>query len=289
VPASFETRLADRYSELSGALRLAADYMMANPVDAATRPLRAVSSESGVSAAAFSRLARALDYPSFENLREDMRTKLNRRVNNFADRAQRMQTDESRQGCGFFDNHMLACQANLAQFAQTVDRTALEAAVSRLAEARRVLLLGALGSTGVVEYLSYMANFCVENWSMAGRMGASLGGGLTGLDARDALIIVTKPPFADRGLRAAELARKQGVYVVLITDSLSCPALKFAQARFIVPTESPHFFSSYMVTLFFVEALIGMVVSRAGGEARERIAQVEDANRTLSEVWDRSL
>lgn len=284
VSRTFEARLTERYSDLSGTLRSAANYLADNPVDTATRTLRTVSRDSGISPAAFSRLARALEYDGFEELREEMRTKINERVNNFAQRAERLQNDHA--ASDFIDVHAAACQSNLQSFMDTLDRAMLNAAVDQIAAARKVLLLGALGSTGVVEYLSYMANFCADNWGMASRMGASLGGGIAGLDDRDVLIIVTKPPFAGRAIRAAQMAQSQGVYVVLITDTLGCPALKYASARFIVPTDSPHFYSSYVVTMFLVESLIGVLVSRSGPAARARIADVEDANRVLAEVWD---
>lgn len=286
MSATFEVRLSERYGDLSGTLRRAADYLANNPIDTATRTLRTVSRDSGISPAAYSRLARALDYDGFEELREEMRGKIERRVNNFADRAERLQREHRDENAGFLDTHLSACQANLQNFANDVDRRMLGDAVDKIDAARKVLLMGALGSTGVVEYLSYMANFYADNWSMAGRMGASLGGGITGLDSRDALIIVTKPPFSDRAIKAAKLAQTKGVYVVLITDTHSCPALKYASAKFIVPTESPHFYSSYVVTLFLVETLIGILVSRSGSKSRSRIAEVEKANRILAEVWD---
>ncbi|WP_375175482.1 MurR/RpiR family transcriptional regulator [Pseudooceanicola sp.] len=279
-------RLSEKYSDLSGTLRQAAEYLAENPVDTATRTLRNVSRDSGVSPAAFSRLARALDYDSFEDLREEMRRKIGQRVNGFASRAEQLQRAHSEDRASFLDAHLAACQSNLKEFVETVDRDALDKAVDQIAAARKVLLVGALGSTGVVEYLSYMANFCADNWTMVGRMGASIGGGLSGLDNRDVLIVVTKPPFADRAIRAAGLARKQKVHVIVITDTHSCPALQHADTRFIVATNSPHFYSSYVVTMFLVESLIGMLVSRSGPAARARIAEVEDANRVLAEVWD---
>lgn len=286
LDSTFEKRLSDRYGELSYTLRQAADYLADNPVDVASRTLRTVSRESGVSPAAFSRLARALDYADFEELREEMRAKIGRRVNNFAERAERLHSQHHEGRASFVDAHLAACQSNLQVFMDGLDRSALEGAVDRVADARKVMLLGALGSTGVVEYLSYMASFCVDNWLMASRMGASLGGGLAGLDERDALIIVTKPPFSERAIQAAALAKQQGVYVVLITDTHRCPALKHASVSFVVPTDSPHFYSSYVVTMFLVEAIIGVLVSRTGPAARTRIAEVEAANRVLAEVWD---
>ena len=286
LEASFESRVSEKYADLSDALRLAADYLNANPVDLATRTLRSVSRESGISPAAFSRLARALDYSDIEELREEVREKIGKRVNNFAARAERLHTDHHDGSSGFIDAHLAACQSNLQGFVETLDRDMLNSVVERVERARKVLLMGALGSTGVVEYLSYMASFCADNWMMASRMGASLGGGIAGLDEKDVLIIVTKPPFAKRAISVAQLARKKGVYVVLITDTLACPALKHASASFIVPTDSPHFYSSYVVTIFLVESLIGILVSRSEPAALERIAEVEGANRVLAEVWD---
>lgn len=108
---------------------------------------------------------------------------------------------------------------------------------------------------------------------------------MSGLDKRDALLIVTKPPFAVSVIKAARLARALGVFVVVITDTHTCPALESASASFVVSTDSPHFYSSYVSTMFLLEAIVGMVVGRAGVAAQDRIAEVELHNRQLAEVW----
>ncbi len=231
-------------------------------------------------------MARALDYASFEELREVMRRKINNRVNSFATRAQRMQEISASGEVTFFEAHIAACQSNLQSLAHEIDQALLERTVARLHTCRSVLLMGALGSTGVVEYLAYMASFACSKWSIAGRMGSSFASGLTGLAEEDAVIIVTKPPFSTRVIRAAEQAHAQGAFIVVITDTHACPALRHASAGFVVPTESPHFYSSYVATMVLVETMVGMLVNRAGPEARARIAQIEESNRRLQEVWD---
>lgn len=285
MSVSFDARLAENYSGLSKKLRMAGEYIAENPLDVATRSLRTVAVDSRLTPATFTRLAKALGYESFEALRESLRSKLQRHVKNFADRAIRLQEEHGQKQTGFFSAHLQACQNNLERLERDIDVDLLSRTVDRLHAARQVLLLGGLGSTGPVEYLSYMANFCTGNWSMASRMGASLGGGLTGLDSRDALVILTKPPFSGRSIQAAELAASQGVFVVVITDTHACPALRHASAGFIVPTESPHFYSSYVATMVLAETLVGMLVSRGGKDARDRIAMVERSNRRLEEVW----
>ena len=73
---------------------------------------------------------------------------------------------------------------------------------------------------------------------------------------------------------------------MVITDSHACPALRHASAGFVVPSDSPHFYSSYVATLVLAEAMVGMLVSRAGPAARARIARVEESSRRLGETWD---
>ena len=142
-------------------------------------------------------------------------------------------------------------------------------------------MLGPLGSTGVAEYMSYIATFITDNWILAGRMGASLGSSLIGLSKKDTLIVITKPPFASSSIQAVSAAKDQGAYVVVITDTYACPALATASASFIIPTQSPHFFSSYVATLAFVESIVGALAVRGGKEALERIKTVELSNRRL--------
>ncbi|WP_248369677.1 MurR/RpiR family transcriptional regulator [Aliiroseovarius sp. S1339] len=273
------------YADLSVALRGAADFLVANPLDVVTRPLRTVSRNSGVSPAAFSRLAKALNYEDFQELREEMRVKIDRRVNNFAQRAEQLQKQHDDGHDRFIDSHYAACQSNLRHAISSLDEKDLEHCVEVLVNARKVLLLGALGSTGIVEYMSYMANFCSDNWLLANRMGASLGGALSGMDQRDALLIVTKPPFASNVIKAAKLAHQMGVFVIVITDTHACPALEYASVSFVVAADSANFYSSYVTTLFLIETIIGMVVGRSGAAAQERIADVELRNRQMAEVW----
>ncbi len=278
--------MAVHYGDLSGTLRSAADYVLQNPFDLTTRPLRAVANDSGTSPAAFTRLSKALGYAGLDELREELRTKIGRRVGGFASRAEQLQNDHGDGKPDFLAAHLAACEANLRAIPDSIDPATLDRTIAALSDARTVYLLGALGSTGVVEYMAYMANLSAGNWQLLGRMGASLGSGLTTMNEQDALLIVTKPPFAPQAIKAAEIARQKGAYVVVITDTHTCPALRHAQSGFVVPSASPHFYSSYVATLFLVEVMIGKLVSRSGEKARLRIADVEDSNRLLSEVLD---
>ncbi|MEO3414607.1 MurR/RpiR family transcriptional regulator [Roseovarius sp. CAU 1744] len=271
---------------MSARLREAGDFIAANPVPVATRSLRSVAGEAGLAPATFSRLARVLGYDGFEEIREIMRGKIDRRVNSFADRADRLWHDHEAGTLDLFQEHRQACLGNLATLEETIDREQLKTTVERLHDARKVLVLGALGSAGIAEYMHYMASFISDKWHMADRAGGSLGSGLAGMQKGDAIVILTKPPFARKALLAAEIAKKSGAFVIVITDSHACPALRFADTGFLVKSESPHFYSSYVATVFLAETMIGMLAGRMGPEATNRIADVENRNRRLEEVRD---
>lgn len=277
-------RLAPVYGSLSAKLQRAADYVVAHPVNTATRPLRALAHESGVAPATFSRLAKALEYDSFDALRDVIRISIGRQVDSFATRAERLEAEHGSGESDFTSVYMDACIDNIRSLGAQIDRDQLNETVQRLSTARKVVSLGALGSANVAEYMAYMASFITDNWRLAGHAGSSLGSTLVGMGERDAIVIITKPPFVPRVLNAAKLAHERGIYVVVISDTHTCQALQYASSGFIVPTNTPHFFSSYTATIFLVETIIGKLAAQAGSS--ERIAIIEQHNRRLQEACD---
>ncbi len=283
---TIKDRIAEGYDDLSDRLRAAADFVADHPVDVATRSLRSVSAASGLAPATFSRLARALGFNDYEAMRELSRNAVGQRYESFSQRAQRLR-DEAGQGARgpLLTRQAVACIANIDSMNQTIDPERLEAAVEALHHARRVILFGACGSAGLIDYMAYMGRYFTPGWQVAGRGGAALGATMSDLGVRDAVLVITKPPFARRAILAAEMAAEQGAAVIVLSDTHTCPALKHATAGFILPSDSPQFFSSYAATLVLVETIIGMLVARAGPDAMERIAEVEARNHRLEEYW----
>lgn len=281
----FENQLLDEYNALSQKLRVAADYVVNNPVDVATRSLRSISTASGLAPATFSRLARALGFETYEDLRELARDSVYQKVSSFSVKASQLQED-ARSGDHepFLLRQSAACVANIDALATGIDLALLETVAETMHQAKKVLLLGALGSTGIVEYMSYLTNFFSGKYQLASCVGASMGSMLTDMGKNDAILIVTKPPFARHAIQAAEMAKSQGMFVTVITDTPNCPALCHADAEFVLHTDSPQFFSSYAATIVLIETMIGMLVARAGPDARKRISEVEARNHQLDEI-----
>jgi len=281
---TLEMRVAQRYGALSGQLRKAADFVLEHPLDIASRSLRAIAAECGVSPATFSRLARALGYANFEEMKTVARRTVGKQVLGMSERAENLRRGAARDKA-MLARQSAACIRNIETFAKRLDAHDLEGAAGALRCANKVVLFGALASTGMVEYMAYLAQFFAPNWSLAGRMGASVGAQMAKLEQGDVVFIVTMAPFAKNAITAARMARASGAGVILVTDSLTCPALPHATHSFVVPSESPQFFSSYAVTLVLIETLIAMIVAASEAEATAAIRKIEMANHDLGEYW----
>lgn len=284
--ATIEERISKSYAGLSDKLQLAADYVAENPIDVATRSLRSVAATSGVSPATFSRLARALGYGDYEQMREDGRAAMGRKMESFSERARALRShSQPPNGRIYLNRQAAACIANIEALDRDISNDQLEAAVDALHKARSVLLVGSLGSSGFVDYFSYLAHWFSETWKVAGRNGTALAATLSRLGPPDAILAVSKAPYARRTIAALKAGQDAGATTLLITDSHSSPALEFADHAFIVPSESPQFFSSYAATLVLIETIVTMLLTKAGPEAEDMIRAAENQIRSLGETW----
>lgn len=284
--ATIEERINQSYSGLSDKLQVAADFVAENPIDVATRSLRSVASTSGVSPATFSRLARALGYKDYEQLREDGRAAVGRKLVPFSDRAHALRSEGAQQEARtFLHRQAAACMSNIEFLDRDVSSERLEAAVEALHEASTVLLVGSLGSSGFVDYLGYLAHWFNSNWLVAGRNGTTLAAAMSRLGPDDAVFVLSKAPYARRSITALQAARDMGIATIVITDSHTSPSLEFADHAFVVPTESPQFFSSYAATLVLMETIISMLLARSGPETEDMIRAAENQIHRLGETW----
>lgn len=279
-----ETRVAGHYCALSHKLREAADYVLAHPVEVATRSLRSISAASRISPATYSRLARALGYDSYEDLREMSRQAIGAQILSFADKAAHLRASEDN-APSIMDRQVAACTANVAALSNTINTDQLKAAVDILARARRVMVFGAFASHGLAEHLSYLANYIQRDWTVVSRAGSALAAALEATTDQDVFLVITKTPYARRAVLATRMARDQGATTIVLTDSHACPALLHADIGFRVPSDSPQFFSSYVATLTLMETLVAMLVSQTEDDVCDKIRRVEERNRRLEEFW----
>ncbi|MCR9137581.1 MAG: MurR/RpiR family transcriptional regulator [Alphaproteobacteria bacterium] len=281
--------IAQNYEQLSPQLRIAADYVVNHFHDVASRSLRAIAAGSNLNPPTYSRLARALGLNSYEEMRELCRHEIMNRNLGYAQKASLLQASNSNERdedrIPFALRQSTSAIRNIDEFARELDVARLDAVADRLIASKRVFIAGSLASTGFAQYFGYLANLAFTHWQVIDRQGTSMTTTLTGATPDDALLIIMKDPYARRSVDATQMAHEAGAFVVVISDSILCPASRYAAHSFVVPTDSPQFFSSYVTTLVLLESLMGMVIQRSGIESSTRIKQVEVNNHRAGEYW----
>ena len=282
---SLRDRIRENADALSPRLRAAADFVLSQPDEVAFRSLRAVAKATSLTPPTYSRLARALGFQSYEELRDICREQVRLQRSSFADRARSMQEDAATgdPGEAFVLRQGRAAMEGVTRLLQDVDAGLLDQVADWLAEARRVYVVGNMSARPFAEYMGYMASMAFENWTVLTQTGASLGAEIAGIGRRDVVIVFAVTPCSDRSLRIAETARQSGARIVGITDTTLSPLGLIADLPLVANTDGPNFFPSYTATLVLIEAIMGRAVAEGGEKARRRIATTEAANRQAGE------
>lgn len=280
---SFQDKISERYSQLSDTLKIAADFIIANPLDVASRSLRSIATNAGISPASFSRLAKALGYESYEELREDSRRTVSDKFEPMSDRAKRLRASHQNPTFDIITEQREIIRSNIDAMFSELNGEHLEMVSKAMLCARKVHLVGALGSAGLLDQFAYMAGWFLQNWHVTGRDGNTLASTLANLTEDDVVVVLSMAPFAKRSVLAAKIAMEKKAKVIVVTDSHKFPGLRYANEHFLIRSESSNFFSSYAAVIALFETMISMMVSLSGKTADVAISKMEETNQKLEE------
>lgn len=270
-------RISTRLDTLSPMLQKAGRFVLDHPEEVASRSLRNVARQVGMSAPTFSRLSDVLGLKDYDALRDLCRSHLKRQEHHFSAKARALQdnTTIADAGSAFIVQQAKASIANINKLLSSVDLEKIEHAADRLGTARKVLLAGSMSSRPFIDYLAYMASMGFDNWHVLGEGPGSDASQIHDIGPSDTALVISKAPYAARSVKAAQQFRKRGAHVIGITDTIGSPLCQFCNSVFFVPTEAPQFFTSHAATLVLLETLIGLVVGKGGEPVRNRIANIE--------------
>ena len=286
---ALKDHLARHFGELSPQLQRAARYVSNNPEDVATRSLRKIASSSGLTPPTYSRLARAIGFEHYEDLRNSCRDEIRQRRLSLADRAALLQesgNNNTKNTRGSFATiQAKAAVSGIQTLLDELDTSQLADAADHLAKASRVYLIGTMSCQTMVEYIAYVAQMATENWQVVGQGASFAPATLAGIGKKDAVLAISVSPYSSETIRSVNFAASSGAKPIVITDDLHSPLLKHAKISFLTPTQSPQFFPSHVTILMLLEILVGMVVRRLGEKGKKRIDAVEKSGHAIGDYW----
>lgn len=279
-------RIAVHHAALTPQLRVAADYIADHPAEVATRSLRRIAERINTSPATLTRLARALNFNNYEELKDVCRTNLKHQAQPIFERADILRRHHNTEYMNpLLLKHTSAVINNIKAMVNNIDTSVLQNIADQISKADRVFLIGALGSAPFTRLWGYIAHMAFNHWYVVNDNEGEMASTLHSLDKQDFAIIITQSPHARWSVLAAREIQQTDCPVLVLTDSVACPVIQYAKHWIIVPDDSPQFYSSYVAMLTLIETIMGMVISRSDVETPKQIEAIVENKFRLGQYW----
>jgi DNA-binding MurR/RpiR family transcriptional regulator len=247
-------------------------FVAANDYDATTRSMRELAAVAGADPAAFTRLAKAIGYSGWDQLRAAL-TEARRppQSSPFSGRA-RGRRQGPNADVSLVSDKLEAEAAGLWRIAPD----SVAKAAKALHGARRIWVAGFRSCRSVAELLNYeLRLFRPDDVQLVG------GSGPEDLDfgafrSGDAVVVIGFLPYSTASVLSARAARRSGASLVAITDSLIAPMAEGADHLLLFESaSSPGFFPSVTGAIAIAQSLAAVSFALGGGSAKKGLEATE--------------
>ncbi|MFJ5333109.1 MurR/RpiR family transcriptional regulator [Pectobacterium versatile] len=275
-----DERLRDRYGELSPQEQRVADFIFDHFDDLISYNSAELARLSGVSKATVSRLFKRLGYPSYRDMRDELRT-LRQSGMPLADNR------DAVQGNTLLARHYKQEMANLTQWINQIDPVQFGAVIQALMQAQRLCLIGLRNSYPVALHLRQQLLQIRQQVTLLTQPGQTLSEELVDLTAQDVVIVVA---FRRRPRLIQPLLgqlQKRGVPVLLLCEPQASTLMSLATWSLCVPLDSVSAFDSYSSAMSLVNVISNALLHEMLRDGRQRIHQIVDLYGELDELEQR--
>lgn len=258
----FRERLAEVSDGLPRRLRQCAEYVAANIDRIAVSTVAELAAGADVPPSAVMRFCQILGFSGFSGMQKLFRDAYAPGWPDYATRLQNLKAEGAGRPAALLADFIEAGRLSLEQLTNTVDQAALAQAVNLLAKAETVHVVGLRRAFPVASYLAYV----FENMQVP----AMLHNGAGKLEHRhalrpgDAVVAVSFAPYSEETIALAQDAQSRGLPVVALTDRLTSPLARAADAVLTVQEVDFGAFRSLSATIALAMALAVAVGSARG-------------------------
>jgi DNA-binding MurR/RpiR family transcriptional regulator len=258
----FRDRLAAISADLPRRLRQCADHIAANIDRIAVSTVAELAAGADVPPSALMRFCQYMGFSGFSEMQRLFREAYAPGWPDYSTRLRNLKEGGAGSPAALLAEFVEAGRLSLEALAKSADEAALSRAVALLAQAGTVHVVGFRRAYPVASYLAYV----FEKMQVP----AMLHDGVGKLDHRhalragDALLAITFAPYSEETLTLAEDARARGLPVVGITDRVTSPLARLADAVVTVPEVDFGAFRSLSATI-----AMALSLAVAVGSARE--------------------
>jgi DNA-binding MurR/RpiR family transcriptional regulator len=262
VPQNYEgvvNLITANYDALSDGYQQVARFFTQNPNIIALESINSVAAKTKVHPSTLVRFAQNLGYTGFKELQAVFQTRLATAAPGFRERVNFLDAEISRNesggDIGFLRNMVVRDIAALQGLLESVGEVKLQRTAELCASAACIFVAGQLRSdpiASLVRYLMTMLQRKVILLDSAGGLAQEVA--LT-MGKGDVLIAIAFRHYAKEVVAIAELAVKQNVPLVSITDSQLSPLAKGAEVLFTIPEDEYTFSRSLAAPMCLVQTI----------------------------------
>ncbi|MDD7970294.1 MurR/RpiR family transcriptional regulator [Roseinatronobacter alkalisoli] len=274
-----QSRIAAHLPNLPGQLRHAAQWIVDNPRDVALLSMREQARRAGVQPASMTRLAQALGYEGFDELRAQHADILRGMGQGLSGQAQKRLKLDVSTPAGMADAMIAHAAAQIADLANSDLLHALEHAAAQLSQSARIFCLGQRSSHAVAWHFYYALSLVSDRSVLLDMTGGTGFDPLMRAGAGDALFVCCVQPYTRAVVDATEQARQRGLRIVAVTDSPFSPLVGPDDTALVVPTASASFLHA-MTPAFLMADILAALVARADDPAT--LARLDGLDRQLA-------
>jgi len=259
--------------------------MVENPEEIGLNSMRRVARDADVKPATITRLTKMLGFAEYDALREPFRQRLRVSPPEFASKLQSVQKlGESGEEMLFAE---LRAQeiSNIESSLSDENYVVMDAAAETIQGSRRVYVLGLRGAHAPAFLFHYAYQLFQDNSLLLDTRAGIFADQLRGIGPDDSLLVVSFPPYAQLTIDAVVYAAEAGAKIVAVTDSIVSPAANAAAHTIVTRNQSPSFYHSFTGALAVTQALITMLVTKAGGDAVKIVEEAEKQLSRISAYW----
>lgn len=257
-------RLSEVLPDMTPQLQIAAEYVLNRPNDVGVSSIREIADAAAVKPNTLVRMARALGYEGYEDFRQPFREALKAGRDTFPERARWLQSIARKGEHGpLFSESAATALAGVERLFASTSAEEVKAAADVIVASRVTYVVGVGVLHALAQNFAYLARMALDRIVAIPRPGSLASDDLTPAGCEDTLIAMTFSPYRREVVEAVRVALDQGVRVIAITDRRSAPIVRGAVQSFIVPVDTPQFFTSTVAVTGLLETIMAFVVADA--------------------------
>ena len=270
---SLARHIVERLPNLAPQLVVGARFLVDHPDAVLTSSMREIAAQIGVAPATLVRLARALEFRDWSDLRQSFISQVQLSPPHYAERADSL---VRRQGVEGLIQEVLRAQIQGLDYCGTANAPeAISEAARILNRAPRIFLAAFMSCRAPAMVFTYICRLFRSNVQMLGGEGTSLTADLEDIRSDDAILAINFRPYAHDIHAVARAVSRCRPKLVCIADSRATPLTPFANSVLLFGADSPSFFPSILPAVALVESLAAAMLSHAGEQAVSRVRTVE--------------